>query len=421
MFNLPNVPLLLTQFISTVLLSFVVGLELHSYRRNNNQDLGFGTTRTLTLVGIMGFILFVIDDSLVTYVAGLAGLLIVLGVYYFRVSGNGSLSVLSIVLAILTYAIAPVLIMQPNWFVVLYVVTILIMFSQMPKIRRFSDAFRADEVVTLSKFLLMAGVVLPLLPDDQIAPFVPVTFYEAWLALLVVSSMSYASYLVQTYLSAKNVRLMTGLFGGLYSSTVTTIVLSRRAQAGNSSLKDTGAIILATAMMYARLLLIVLFLGHTAEAAALALPFGALIVISLLVAGICWFHAGPDDDTDQSIALSHPLEFRTAIVFSALFVLFAAGTSFVLQNYGEAGLNTLSLVVGVSDIDPFILSLLGGGFAVDQNQVVASIILATAGNSVAKACYAMAIGKRRSTFLAGAWLLTLSVLSLIIVHLGYMR
>jgi hypothetical protein len=46
----------------TLALSFIIGLELHSYRRVNNQDLGFGTTRTFTLIGVLGFVLYLVDD-----------------------------------------------------------------------------------------------------------------------------------------------------------------------------------------------------------------------------------------------------------------------------------------------------------------------------------------------------------------------
>jgi len=82
-------PPLLTQFIVTALLSFIIGLELHSYRRTNDQDLGFGTTRTFTLIGVAGFVLFMIDDKqLWAYICGLIGLVVLMGIYYFRRSSE---------------------------------------------------------------------------------------------------------------------------------------------------------------------------------------------------------------------------------------------------------------------------------------------------------------------------------------------
>ncbi len=262
LFNLAIFPPLLKQFVITIALSFIVGLELHSYRRANHQDLGFGTTRTFTLIGVLGFVLYLVDDHLRAWLIGMLGLVAFLAIYYHKRASEGVYSLLSPVVGLLTYIIAAVVIRSPDWFTILVVVTVLLMLSAKPGIRRFSDAFHEAEMFTFAKFLIMAGVVLPLLPDSQISPLVTVTYYQVWVALLVVSGLSYVSYLAQTYVFKEKGLLLTGLLGGLYSSTATTIVLGRRAKEMAPTPQVTQAIILATAMMYLRLLLLLLFIGH---------------------------------------------------------------------------------------------------------------------------------------------------------------
>ena len=78
LFNTSVLPPLLTQFVITALLSFIIGLELHSYRRANEQDLGFGTTRTFTLIGILGFVLYLSNDQLLIYLCGFIGMVILM-------------------------------------------------------------------------------------------------------------------------------------------------------------------------------------------------------------------------------------------------------------------------------------------------------------------------------------------------------
>lgn len=415
--RLTLLPPLLTQFVITVLFSFIIGLELHSYRRANQQDLGFGTTRTFTLIGVAGFVLYAIDAQLLAFVGGLIGLVVLLGIYYYRRAAEPLFSLLGPMLAILTYLMGPVLIHFPNWFAILYVVTILLMLGQMPLIRRFSNAFQSDEIVTFSKFLIMVGVVLPLLPDHQIASFIPVTYYRAWMALLVVSGVSYLSYLAQSYWVKERGLLFTGMLGGLYSSTATTIVLSRRARELPQTRQTTQAIILATAMMYLRLLLLVFFLGHFSAGQRLLPLFLALIVASLIAIWVVSRMPSMGEKGAADVQLNHPLEFRTALLFAFLFAAFAAITTIVITRFGSEGLQVMSFVVGVTDIDPFILSLLGGTFPVTEAQLIGAVIIASASNNLLKAGYAIALGRNRSTTLAAGWLVTLFIISMAYIFL----
>lgn len=80
LFSAISVPHLLSQFILVVALSFTIGLELHSYRRANNQDLGFGTTRTFTLIGVLGFVLYALDIQTLFYATGFVSLVVFLAV-----------------------------------------------------------------------------------------------------------------------------------------------------------------------------------------------------------------------------------------------------------------------------------------------------------------------------------------------------
>lgn len=412
LFNALDVPPLLLHFILTMILSFAIGLELHSYRRANNQDLGFGTTRTFVLIGVFGFVLFVLDESPLFYAGGFVALVGWLTVFYHSQSKQHHYSLISPLMAVMTYLVPPIVVLQPNWFAVLFVVTLLLILGEKSSIRRFSDAFHSVEIVTFSKYLIMTGVILPLLPERQVfAPYVTVTFYQIWLALLVVSSLSYISYLMQTYWFKERGLLFSGLLGGLYSSTATTIVLARRSREIGSSYQIANSIILATVMMYLRLLLLIVFLGHSREALALIAPF-SLFMGSLLLAVAYITYTGKRQTTDNSdTPISHPLEFRTATIFAILFVIFAAVTQYVIGQYGNSGLSVMSFAVGFIDIDPFILSLLAGKYAVTSEQIIAAVIIATASNNLMKAGYAAGMGRNRATLFAAGFLLMSSLLS----------
>ena len=284
-------------------------------------------------------------------------------------------------------------------------------------IHRFSDQLANEEVATLAKFLIISGVILPLLPDQPIAALLPVTYYRVWLAVLIVSGFSYLSYLVNTYFFKSRSLIITGLLGGLYSSTAATVVISRRANGltSASGRKVSSALIMATTMMYIRLLAII-FVFDRSLATQLLAPFLFIIFLSLItISGLLALKNQSTELHDVS-EVKHPLELTTAILFATLFMVFAFLTNYVTTEYGSHGLKFLAIIVGFTDIDPFILSLLSGKFTVTDSAIVSAIMLASGSNNLLKAAYAIALARNKSVLFAVIWLVILFLASFLYVY-----
>lgn len=423
--SLPAIPSALTAFAITVVLSFVLGLELHGYRRSQGEGIGFGTTRTLTLVGATGYVLWLLDGATPRglYLAGLAALVIWLGINLAQrdrqpepPTGDSSSALLPAIIALLAYALGPMVLTQPDWLVAAVLIVAILMLAEKPMIRRFSDAVPISEGVTLAKFLILAGLVLPLLPDTQIPGLVDITYAKVWLAVVVISAISYLGYLAHTYFFPRAGTLLTGALGGVYSSTAATVVLARQARTDTAvAAQAPAAVTLATAMMYVRLWIVIVALGHWAEAIRLALPFGLLLAGTLAVTYWLWRRAPAATPATKAARLgpSNPLDLPVAFLFAALFVLFAAITVFVTQHFGAGGLRVLSFMVGLTGIDPFVLALLAGHFDVTEANIISAILIATASNNLLKAGYAAALSRQRSMWPAAAWLALTLLLSLV--------
>ena len=411
------IPPLLVQFIMTVAFSFVVGLEFRSYHQANDYKLHFGSTRTFVLIGILGFILHTIDTSQLLFAAGLLLLGGLLLVFYWRLSAIKQFSLFSTIFLLLIYLIGPIANQFPSWFLVLYVVVLILSLSEKKLIHHFSDQLANEEIATLAKFFIISGVILPLLPDQPIAPMLPVSYYRVWLAVIIVSGFSYLSYLINSYFFKSRSLLITGLLGGLYSSTAATVVIGRRARGLDSASgrNVSSALIMATTMMYIRLLAII-FMFDRGVALQLLAPFSSIIAMSLLaVIGLLKVrnHAPELHDVTD---IKHPLELSTAILFALLFMLFAFLTQYVTSTFGSHGLKSLAIIVGFTDIDPFILSLLGGKFTVSESAIVSAVVLASGSNNLLKATYAIALARNRSVLFAAAWLTFLFAISIIYAY-----
>ena len=390
-------------FILVTLISLLIGMEQRRLHINKEMETRFGTDRTFTLIGILGFILYIISPgNLIPFLGGgfvIAGLLAVF--YYLKIHIHQKFGITSLVTALITYCLAPLVYTQPIWLVLLIIVVILVITEIKEDLFRFSKNIDNDEFITLAKFLVVAGVVLPLLPDTSLFKEINISPYRLWLAIVAVSSISYISYLLQKFVFPDSGILLTGILGGLYSSTATTIILSRKSREISQSNKVSAAIMLATTMMYFRIFLLALFFNK--EIAFRILPSFLLFIIvsSLFAVYLLKYHHKKETQQEAAkVKPSHnnPLEFKTALVFAALFIFFGFITGFINKNYGTGGINALSFVVGVTDIDPFILNLFQSKLNIEISILVMAVLNAITSNNLLKMIYGLSFGNRSIRF-----------------------
>jgi uncharacterized membrane protein (DUF4010 family) len=201
---------------------------------------------------MLGFGLYQLESG-PAYAAGLAALGAFLTVYYWRKSGAGKPGMIGMLTALLTYLIGPLALRLPAWFVILFVVSVLFALNAKERIRSLSEAISQREVTTLAIFLTVAGVVLPLLPRESVSALLPLTPYQIWLAVVVSTGLSYASYLLQRYAFPRDGLVLSAFLGGLYSSTLTTFAIARRTRDTGDVGHVTAALIAPTSMMYVRM------------------------------------------------------------------------------------------------------------------------------------------------------------------------
>jgi uncharacterized membrane protein (DUF4010 family) len=164
---LQNIPQDFIQFVLVFAFSLLIGLEQRREYIQLETETLFGTDRTFTLLGIAGYILYVISkDTLLPFITGAAIIGVWLAVYYFqKMKIHGLFGMTSIVTALITYSLAPLLYTQPKWLVLLLVICVLVITEVKESLLKFSRKIDNTEFLTLAKFLALAGVVLPILSN----------------------------------------------------------------------------------------------------------------------------------------------------------------------------------------------------------------------------------------------------------------
>jgi len=365
------------------------------------------------LLGAAGFLFAALDGSGLFFCLGFLVVASWLGIYYRDRLKQGHASLIEPLIGLLVYVLGLLAQVAPPWFTAGYAVFIIFLLNAKPRIRSFADTVSGQEIATVVKFVIMAGIVLPLLPDRQIADFVPVTFRQTWFAVVAVSGISYLSYVLRRYVFRSHGILAAGALGGLYSSTATTVVLAHKAGEAPDPLVSP-ALMLATAMMYARLLALAAVLAP-ASLQRLTLPFAAGALASVAAAVLLLRRRPATAASSTTPQEAHPLEFQVALLFAALFVVFATVTAFVVERYSGSGLLWLAFGIGFTEIDPFVLSVLSGHVTISLHAAVDAVVIATASNNLLKAGIALVLAGNRSVFAACAWLAALAAASLIYV------
>ena len=189
-----HLPEELVTFILVTVFSLLIGLSLRriSLKREGETTL-FGTDRTFTFIGILGYLLYILDPVDYRLFMGggaVLGLLLALN-YYVKQAQFHVFGVTTIVIALITYCIAPIVATQPSWFYVMVIVTVLLFTELKHTFTELAQRMKNDEMITLAKFLAISGIILPMLPNDNLIPGVNLTPYSIWLATVVVSGISY--------------------------------------------------------------------------------------------------------------------------------------------------------------------------------------------------------------------------------------
>jgi len=395
---LNHLPQDLVNFLIITLFALLIGMEQRRHHIDTSEEekveFLFGTDRTFTLIGILGFILYIISPkNLLPFLIGIVILSVFLGIYYLKkIQIRKQFGLTSIIIALITYCLTPLVYLMPRWLVMLIVVTVLIFVEIKENLFSISMKFGRDEFTTLAKFIIIAGVILPLLPHHPISKQIHISPYQFWLAIVAVSGISYFSYLVKKFFFPRAGTIITSLLGGLYSSTATTIILAKKSREERQPGKTPAAIISATGVMYIRILLLA-FLFNQTVALKLTPYLLVLVLLSAAYALLLLQNKKYTERHDISPVHRNPLEFKTALIFGGLFGFFAVVTNLVITRYGNLGAGVLSLIVGVTDIDPYILNLFQGGMAkISVDTIVMATIVATASNNLMKTIYALVLG-----------------------------
>jgi uncharacterized membrane protein (DUF4010 family) len=391
-------------------LAIFLGLAFEDMYKREEHGLP-GGIRTFPMLALVGAALYLVDPArALAYVAGL----LVLGAWLYPYLSAARPSFIVPICHLASYAMGPIALTQSPWVAVSMTVIIVLLMTGRTQIHRLVEVVPAEEVRTAGEFLVLVGIILPLVPNEPVIAEIPLTPFQAWLALVAVSSTAYVTYLVQRYVPTRNTVLLPAVMGGFYSSTAITLVLAKRLKEAGSGAGDLSAgIVGATAVMYVRIGVIVA-LFDPALAMRLLPSLAGLFACGGALALWEWTRKRTDGPAAEFSA-KNPLQMTAAVIFAVSYVAITVISTWVKTSFGTAGIIILALAVGLTDIAPFVTSLAQGGATnLAQGVIMVAILTAASSNNLLKAVYALAFGGRTAALAPAAMLTGLAALGFVI-------
>lgn len=280
---------------------------------------------------------------------------------------------------------------------------------------------RRVELTDTLKFLAVILIVLPLLPNESIGPYEVFNPYKVMFLVILISGISFVGYFLTKFLGAERGLSLTGLFGGLTSSTAVTAAMATQAKSTPRLLNPCLlAAVIANATMFGRVLVVVAILDR-ALAARLVGSIGAMMVAAAVAAAILWLRAkkeGPEGKGDSSeLSLKNPFSLGPAIKFAGFFVLILFGAKMAKTYLGDEGLYLAALASGLADVDAITLSIAEQTKALTLVPATGAIAItiAVVANSVVKSGIAVYSGGWRFGSRLGAVLLGATGVGLVVL------
>jgi len=409
--------ILLQKLAVAILIGLLIGLEREHARPKDDKI--FAGVRTTPLIALLGFTAGLIASFTSYWVyfiifAGFASLVTVSHVFSAKTGRLGGTSEVAILIVFLLGTIV-----YYNFIILAAIIAVVVTLFLTLKfqLHRFVGKVSEEDLYATLKLAIITVIILPLLPDKTYGPFDVLNPRLIWYMVILVGGISFVGYiLIKVFGEGKGISI-TGLLGGMVSSTAVAFSLSRKSKE-NASLSPNFAvgILLASTIMYPRVFIVVLIL-NSSLLTSLWIPL-LIFTIAGFIVSLVMSKKFTNEKHDQ-IELKNPFRLKSAAFFGVIFgiVIFAAKAG---QFYlGSGGIYAASALAGITSVDAIVLSLakLAGG-NVSQEVAVIAIIIATISNNIVKAGISIVSGSdtlKRYVLTGLGIITTISVLYLLVI------
>ena len=385
---------------AALLIGLLIGLERGWQDRELAEGQRVAGFRTCAVVSLLGAVGALLAPQIGGF--GFAAMLLTLGLllaagYWQAMRATSDFSVTTMIAVLLAFALGALAGVGEILPAAAAAVAVTLILGLKPELHGLLKWIERDELLATLRLLVITVAVLPLLPNEGYGPWQALNPYRLWWMVVLIAGISYVGYFAIRLVGARRGLLLTGLLGGLASSTATAVTFSRmaRERPASAPMLAAGAV-LASTVMFPRLALLVALLAPAVLPDILRAFIPAVIVGGLVAAWLIRMAKGGGGET-SSFVPDNPLNLRMAIQFGLLLTVLSLLAHAAEEWLGQTGVLALAALSGIADADAIILSLTSSWdpAQLDGTVIALAILIAAAVNTMVKAGLTLSIGGRR--------------------------
>jgi uncharacterized membrane protein (DUF4010 family) len=371
--------------------------EPHRRRESDRVEAPHGSlgARTFALLTLLGWISVKVGgDGLAMPITVLALAALMIGLFYHetRSSERG----LTTEIAALAAPLLGMLLTRDALLAVAVAVIVTLLLLSKPWIRAWIPKLHREDLTAAMQLLIVFAILLPLLPVRTLDPWGVLSPRKVGWMVALIASVDFLGYGLNRVLGSRRGALMTGLVGGLVSSTVVTVTMSRQARE-DPALQGPGqvAVMLACAVMSLRVTILAGVVGGPILARPLLLPMAAMVLVLLGYSG--WiYRTGAMQVGGEEMPVKNPFHLKRAAAWGLALATVLLVSAAARAWFGDRGLLVAAGLSGLADVDPITLAVSSQvrGVGLPATTATLAIILAIGANTLAKAGFAWVSGGR---------------------------
>ncbi len=377
-----------------VAIGFLIGFEREHRHRVEARERSFAGARTFTLVALAGALSGLIDEGFVLPAVTLAAIAGLTGAAYWSVAranpGGGGTTEIAL---FVTFLLGLAAVRDYAIPAAIGGVAVAIILSIKESVERWASSLTERELYAALRFLAIAVIVLPVLPNQGYGPYEALNPREIWMMVVFISGLSFLGYWLIKSVGEDKGFLLTGLAGGLASSTATTLSLSRFAKEGADPGRAAAGIIAANVVMVARVGFLLAAVARDVLT-ALAPALATAGVVGAAAALLIWRRRDKTEGERKPLELGNPMELKPAFIFAALLAVITLASRFGADQFGDSGLLVVAFISGLADVDAITLTA-------GRQAGIGDITAATAGAAVLIAVFSNIVVKAGMTWTIG--------------------
>jgi uncharacterized membrane protein (DUF4010 family) len=385
------------RFGAALVIGILVGLQREYAYGDPDREM-FAGARTFALMGLIGCTAALVADLLASPWAFI-GIVLLLGAFitvaYFISAWRGEVGLTTEVSALMTILAGALCYWDYLTLAAAIAVAMTVLLSLKLEMQTFIRRITREDVYATLKFAVITAIVLPVLPNQTFGPppLDVLNPYKIWLMVVFISGISFLGYVLIKVVGARQGISLTGLLGGVVSSTAVTLSFAQRSQERTELAKPFAlAITVAWTVMFFRVVLEVAVL-NIVLLRVLWLPMVASTVAGLAYCAYLYFSQRTDEE--GGVVFSNPFELGPAVKFGLIYAVILLVSKAAQTYLGNTGVYLSSIVAGAADVDAITLSMAelsstAGG--VDLGTAARAIVLAAMSNTAVKGSIVLTSG-----------------------------